>query len=161
MHKPLRRVWVLALLLLPVLGSGADENSYFRARRKALMDKIDGSAALLQGAAGTRDYAPFRQDNNFYYLTVSGNAGGIFACRRVGTALDPFPSCPKRYSGAVGGAAPVRRRTGAGGNGHRRGDGGFQAAAGTGKTKGSFQKHLHTNDPPGGCGNQPRPRSAI
>lgn len=69
MHKSLTRVWALALLLLPVLGSGADENSCFRARRKAVMDKIEGSAALLQGAAETRDYAPFRQDNNFYYLT--------------------------------------------------------------------------------------------
>ncbi len=57
------------LLLSQAFGFGADENSYFAARRQALMDKIEGSAALLQGAAPTRAYVPFRQSNDFYYLT--------------------------------------------------------------------------------------------
>ena len=69
MNRILTRVCALVLLLLPLSGSGADDNSYFQARRKAFMDRIEGSAALLEGAAETRDYVPFRQDNNFYYLT--------------------------------------------------------------------------------------------
>ncbi len=33
------------------------------------MDRINGSIAVLMGATDTRAYMPFRQDNNFYYLT--------------------------------------------------------------------------------------------
>ena len=47
----------------------ANDNSFFAARREALMKRIEGSLAVLQGAPDTRAYAAFRQDNNFYYLT--------------------------------------------------------------------------------------------
>src|SRR6266545_32404 len=61
---------IAAILLLALaIGFAADDNSYFAARRKALMGKIEGCAALLQGAAPTRAYEPFRQSNDFYYLT--------------------------------------------------------------------------------------------
>jgi Xaa-Pro aminopeptidase len=33
------------------------------------MKKIEGSIVVLQGAPSLRAYTPFRQDNNFYYLT--------------------------------------------------------------------------------------------
>jgi Xaa-Pro aminopeptidase len=46
-----------------------DDNSFFAARREALMKKIENSIAVLEGAPAPRAYAAFRQDNNFYYLT--------------------------------------------------------------------------------------------
>ena len=46
-----------------------DDNSYFAARRASLMKKIERGAAVLQGAPETRAYVPFRQSNDFYYLT--------------------------------------------------------------------------------------------
>ena len=49
------------------LVAGGDD--FFAARRNALMKRIEGSVAVLQGAAAPRAYAAFRQDNNFYYLT--------------------------------------------------------------------------------------------
>ncbi len=45
------------------------DNSYFASRREAVMKKIEGGAALLQGAADTRAYLQFRQSNDFYYLS--------------------------------------------------------------------------------------------
>lgn len=62
----------LVLILLIALQSAvcaAKDNSFFAARREALMKRIDGGVAVLQGAPGSRAYIPFRQDNNFYYLT--------------------------------------------------------------------------------------------
>lgn len=50
------------------IGYGGD-NSFFAARREALMKRIGGAAAVLEGAPDTRAYVSFRQDNNFYYLT--------------------------------------------------------------------------------------------
>jgi Xaa-Pro aminopeptidase len=48
----------------------ANDNSYFAARREALMKRIEGGAvAVLEGAPQSRSYTAFRQDNNFYYLT--------------------------------------------------------------------------------------------
>jgi Xaa-Pro aminopeptidase len=47
----------------------AEDNSFFAARREALMKRIQGAIAVLEGAPETRSYAAFRQDNNFYYLT--------------------------------------------------------------------------------------------
>jgi len=41
----------------------------FAARRKKLMEKIDGGIAILQGASLPEGYVKFRQDNNFYYLS--------------------------------------------------------------------------------------------
>jgi Xaa-Pro aminopeptidase len=47
----------------------AEDISFFAARREALMKRMQGSIAVLEGAPETRSYAAFRQDNNFYYLT--------------------------------------------------------------------------------------------
>ncbi len=63
------RMILMGLLFLQVVCAWAGDNSFFAARRDALMIKIDGGIAVLQGAPDTRAYAAFRQDNNFYYLT--------------------------------------------------------------------------------------------
>lgn len=56
-------------LLFCILTVRADDRSYYAARRQSLMKKIEGSVALLRGAADTRNYMSFRQGNDFYYLT--------------------------------------------------------------------------------------------
>jgi Xaa-Pro aminopeptidase len=63
------RTILIGLLFLQAAGVWANDNSFFATRREALMKKIDGAVAVLQGAPDTRAYAAFRQDNNFYYLT--------------------------------------------------------------------------------------------
>jgi Xaa-Pro aminopeptidase len=63
------RVFIAVLLLLQAAGSRSADNSFFAARREALMKKIDGGLAVLQGAPETRAYIAFRQSNDFYYLT--------------------------------------------------------------------------------------------
>ncbi|HTY64753.1 MAG TPA: Xaa-Pro peptidase family protein [Acidobacteriota bacterium] len=63
------RTILFGLCLLRAVGALAGDNSYFADRRDALMRKIDGAIAVLQGAPDTRAYAAFHQDNNFYYLT--------------------------------------------------------------------------------------------
>ncbi len=56
------------LSLQAVICFGSD-NACYAARREALMKKIEGSIAILEGAPESRSYVAFRQDNNFYYLT--------------------------------------------------------------------------------------------
>jgi Xaa-Pro aminopeptidase len=63
------RAFLLGLIFLQIVIGSPDGNSYFAARRDALIKKIDGSVAVLKGAPETRAYHTFRQDNNFYYLT--------------------------------------------------------------------------------------------
>jgi Xaa-Pro aminopeptidase len=63
------RTVLIGIVYLQAAGAFAEDTSYFAARRDALMKKIDGAVAVLQGAPDTRAYAAFRQDNNFYYLT--------------------------------------------------------------------------------------------
>ena len=63
------RTILIGFFFLQAAGVWANDNSFFAARREALMKKIDGAVAVLQGAPDTRAYAAFRQDNNFYYLT--------------------------------------------------------------------------------------------
>lgn len=41
----------------------------FAAHRAALFDKVGDALVVLQGAAETGSYLPFRQNNHFYYLT--------------------------------------------------------------------------------------------
>ena len=60
---------LIAAIAALCLGAGDPENSPFAARRAAVMKKIGRGAALLAGAPETRAYVPFRQDNDFYYLT--------------------------------------------------------------------------------------------
>ncbi len=69
MTKLSMRALIALVLALQALGAGSDDRSFFAARRNALMKKIEGSIAVLEGAADTFAYIPFRQDNNFYYLT--------------------------------------------------------------------------------------------
>jgi len=69
MLKGVLRILLLACVFLQVVAAGSDNNSSFAARREALMKKIEGSIAVLEGAPETREYTAFRQDNNFYYLT--------------------------------------------------------------------------------------------
>ena len=63
------RTILIGFIFLQAAGAWAGPNSFFAARREALMKKIEGAVAVLQGAPETRAYAAFRQDNNFYYLT--------------------------------------------------------------------------------------------
>ena len=63
------RTALIGFVFLQAIVTYAEDNSFFAARREALMKKIEGAVAVLQGAHDTRAYAPFRQDNNFYYLT--------------------------------------------------------------------------------------------
>ncbi|MBN2338040.1 MAG: aminopeptidase P family protein [Acidobacteria bacterium] len=66
------------LILEALLGGIADgvraeavrpEGAPFAQRRERLMERIGGSVAVLAGARDPAAYVPFRQDNNFYYLT--------------------------------------------------------------------------------------------
>jgi len=68
MLKAALRALLLGFISLPVVLGGTDDNSCFAARRQALMKRIEGSIAILEGAPEPRAYASFRQDNNFYYL---------------------------------------------------------------------------------------------
>ncbi len=56
------------LIINVCIGYGGDKD-FFAARRDALMDRIGDSIAVLHGLSDNRAYVPFRQDNNFYYLT--------------------------------------------------------------------------------------------
>jgi Xaa-Pro aminopeptidase len=63
------RILLIGFFALKAGAAGGDDNSFFAARRTALIGKIEGSIAVLKGAPSTYAYATFRQDNNFYYLT--------------------------------------------------------------------------------------------
>jgi Xaa-Pro aminopeptidase len=63
------RLLLIGIIALQAMVCTARDNSFFAARREALMKRIDGAVAVLQGAPNPRAYVPFRQDNNFYYLT--------------------------------------------------------------------------------------------
>jgi Xaa-Pro aminopeptidase len=65
------------MIALQSVVCAAKDNSYFAARREALMKRIPGSVAILQGAPSPRAYIPFRQDNNFYYLTGTEVPGSL------------------------------------------------------------------------------------
>jgi Xaa-Pro aminopeptidase len=69
MLGPIVRILLVMMLTMQISGAPADGTSYFAARRQVLMKKIEGSVAVLQGAAETRAYERFRQSNDFYYLT--------------------------------------------------------------------------------------------
>jgi Xaa-Pro aminopeptidase len=68
MFRVLLSAWI-SVYILSGVGYANDDNSFFAARRHALMKKIDGSVAVLEGSPVPRAYVAFRQDNNFYYLT--------------------------------------------------------------------------------------------
>jgi Xaa-Pro aminopeptidase len=63
------RAVLCGFLTINVCIGYAGDVDFFAARRQALMGRIGDSVAVLQGVADTRAYVPFRQDNNFYYLS--------------------------------------------------------------------------------------------
>jgi Xaa-Pro aminopeptidase len=63
------RLVLIGIITLQTAVCAAADNSLFAARREALMKRMNGAVAVLQGASDPRGYVPFRQDNNFYYLT--------------------------------------------------------------------------------------------
>jgi Xaa-Pro aminopeptidase len=69
MRRDLLNVILAGFISLQAFVCLASDNSYYAARREALMKKIEGSVAVLEGAPDSRSYTVFRQDNNFYYLT--------------------------------------------------------------------------------------------
>lgn len=69
MRKTISNVILMSFVLLQGALCMAGDNSHYAFRREALMKKIEGSVAVLEGAPDNSSYAAFRQDNNFYYLT--------------------------------------------------------------------------------------------
>ncbi len=67
--KATLRILTVVLFLWQGASGRPDDNSFYAARRESLMKKIGGAAAVLQGAPETRAYVPFRQSNDFYYLS--------------------------------------------------------------------------------------------
>jgi len=69
MRKIISFVILVSFVFLQAAICIANDNLYYAARREALMKKIEGSVAVLEGAPDNRSYTTFRQNNNFYYLT--------------------------------------------------------------------------------------------
>jgi Xaa-Pro aminopeptidase len=69
MRRIVIRTILIGYVFLQAAIGCANDNPFFAARREALMKRIEGSVAVLEGAPDTRAYTAFRQDNNFYYLT--------------------------------------------------------------------------------------------
>jgi Xaa-Pro aminopeptidase len=69
MRGAMYRAILIGFISLQAFVCAGDDRSYFAARREALLKKIKGSIAVLQGAPDNRAFVRFRQDNNFYYLT--------------------------------------------------------------------------------------------
>lgn len=70
----MRRVWVAMCLLLMTCGAARGMDSVpkpeYRARRVALGGKLQGGVAVVfAGEEPLLDFAPFRQDSDFFYLT--------------------------------------------------------------------------------------------
>jgi Xaa-Pro aminopeptidase len=63
------RTVLLGFLAINVCIGYAGDADFFAARRQAVMERRGDSVAVLQGVPDTRAYVPFRQDNNFYYLS--------------------------------------------------------------------------------------------
>ena len=63
------RIIFIGFITLQAATGAAGDSAFFAARREGVLKRIGGSIAVLQGAYDTRAYDPFRQDNNFYYLT--------------------------------------------------------------------------------------------
>jgi Xaa-Pro aminopeptidase len=63
------RAALCGFLVIHVCIGYAGDNDFFAARRHALMARIGDAVAVLQGVPDPRAYVPFRQDNNFFYLT--------------------------------------------------------------------------------------------
>lgn len=69
MSKAVLRALLFVCVFLQTVVGNSDDRAVYASRRAALMKKIGNSIAVLQGEPEPRSYAPFRQDNSFYYLT--------------------------------------------------------------------------------------------
>ncbi len=83
-------------ILLPVFGSALEKQPFdaYHARRVALAQKLQGGVAILFAAEQPLvDFMPYRQDEDFYYLTGWNEPGAalmIVAAKPAGTAAaDP------------------------------------------------------------------------
>jgi Xaa-Pro aminopeptidase len=63
------RAILIGFVWLQAVVCPASDSHFYAARREALMKRIEGSVAVLEGAPNPGSYTEFRQDNNFYYLT--------------------------------------------------------------------------------------------
>ena len=69
MPRTVFKVLLTGMTVLQAVICLGSDNAYYAARREAVMERIEGSVAVLEGAFDTSAYTAFRQDNNFYYLT--------------------------------------------------------------------------------------------
>lgn len=68
MHRSKVPPVILFVLLSFSLSLTAQDSEFYRARRKALLEKLNSAAALVP-ASWEEELATYRQSNNFYYLT--------------------------------------------------------------------------------------------
>jgi Xaa-Pro aminopeptidase len=99
MHKIVRLGWIAALCVMSLvpLASSLDKqpSAVYRARREALGAKLDGGVAVLFAAEEAQvDFMPYRQDEDFYYLTGWNEPGAALVI--VGDA--PRGANPRAYS---------------------------------------------------------------
>ncbi len=111
------RAILVCYLFFCTIAAWADDFSFFASRREALMKKIEGAIAVLQGAPDSPSLKAFRQDNNFYYLTglEVPNALLLLDAARHHTILflPPRDEDKERWEGPGLFAGPeVRTRTG-------------------------------------------------
>jgi len=71
------RAVIFGFLIINACIGYADDKDYFAERRHILLERIGNSVAVLRGMPDTREYIPFRQDNNFYYLTGVETPGAM------------------------------------------------------------------------------------
>lgn len=100
-----KRLFSAVLLFCTLsLGAASDDNLFFAARRDSLMKRVEGSIAVLRGAADTRGYVPFRQNNDFYYLTGVETPGAFLIVDSVEKEsilfLPPRDSGTEQWEGA-------------------------------------------------------------
>lgn len=71
------RAVLCAFLTVSICIGYAGDKDVFARRRDAILARIGNSIAVLRGMDSPREYIPFRQDNNFYYLTGVEVPGAI------------------------------------------------------------------------------------
>lgn len=77
LYKVMFRAALCGIALCNLCIGLAGENNWYALRRHALLEQIGGAVAVLRGAPGPGAYVPFRQDNNFYYLTGVDVPGAV------------------------------------------------------------------------------------
>ena len=87
--RPMRKLHLAALFLLlaATVAHALDSvpQSEYRQRRIALAEKLKGGAALLFAAEEPQlDFMPYRQDEDFYYLSGWNEPGAALLRSRAG-----------------------------------------------------------------------------